>query len=591
MANTSVLIEDLQNALDSVNTITDYQEPMLAAIDTVDDLSSTSKSHDNCLDSGISAVVDEKENITKAFASVATIADTMSTAISCFTKAEDGSYTVDQEKWKNFISTSPLLSEEERENMKSETFNFYYTKDSFTEHMTDDERRILEETKATIIEEMMESSVSDYYPSLEYRNRASWYNALVEKYIGRGYSEEEAQRLARLEMAEAEMAETGGTVVSGLTASTVTDLRSGLEPANMDDLVNKYLNEGYTQEQAQELASLEQKYYDAVDLVETTSDNWAIGADTDALNALNAKKAEFTATNTVSQPANPPSGGSGGSYTSTTSTSARASSITSATGATTVAAATPIASTLSVETPTVTTNNEPVIEEIVTPQENVSQSNTATITPTNPTPEVSVQTPTTNTTPPTIETPAPTTPEGVAGNISNIVTNHAPTSTGTSTATAAGSIASIANASNNGVAPLPDLPDANPNTELGPNGTLENTITNNNSSGMKPVDVVTLDKETSTPTTIETKSSAAPIALGVGAAGMAAAAGIGGPKVVSAYKHKHNSFAFMNEQTEEVEDEFQESEPLEEESEEDLKFDPRRWIDEQSSTDNNGELE
>ena len=122
MANTSVLIEDLQNALDSVNTITDYQEPMLAAIDTVDDLSSTSKSHDNCLDSGISAVVDEKENITKAFASVATIADTMSTAISCFTKAEDGSYTVDQEKWKNFISTSPLLSEEEREKRILELF-------------------------------------------------------------------------------------------------------------------------------------------------------------------------------------------------------------------------------------------------------------------------------------------------------------------------------------------------------------------------------------------------------------------------------------------------------------------------------------
>lgn len=587
MANTSVLIEDLQNALDSVNTITDYQEPMLAAIDTVDDLSSTSKSHDNCLDSGISAVVDEKENITKAFASVATIADTMSTAISCFTKAEDGSYTVDQEKWKNFISTSPLLSEEERENMKSETFNFYYTKDSFTEHMTDDERRILEETKATIIEEMMESSVSDYYPSLEYRNRASWYNALVEKYTGRGYSEEEAKRLARLEMAEVEMAETGGTVVSGMTASTVTDLRSGLESANMDDLVNKYLNEGYTQEQAQELASLEQKYYDAVDLVETTSDNWAIGTDTDALNALNAKKAEFTAENTASQTIYPLDE-SGGSYTSSTNTGARASSITSATGATTVAATTPIASTLSVETPTVTTNNEPVIEEIVTPQENVSQGNTATITPTNPTPEVSVQTPTTNTTPPTIETPAPTTPEGVAGNISNIVTNHASTPTGTSTATAAGSIASIANASDNGIAPLPDLPDANPNTELGPNGTLENTITNNNSSSMKPVDVVTLDKETSTPTTIETKSSAAPIALGVGAAGMAAAAGIGGPKVVSAYKHKHNSFAFMNEQPEEVEDEFQ---PVEEETDEDLKFDPRKFIDEQSQTDNNGELE
>ena len=589
MANTSVLIEDLQNALDSVNTITDYQEPMLAAIDTVDDLSSTSKSHDNCLDSGISAVVDEKENITKAFASVATIADTMSTAISCFTKAEDGSYTVDQEKWKNFISTSPLLSEEERENMKSETFNFYYTKDSFTEHMTDDERKILEETKATIIEEMMESSVSDYYPSLEYRNRASWYNALVEKYTGRGYSEEEAKRLARLEMAEVEMSETGGTVVSGMTASTVTDLRSGLEPANMDDLVNKYLNEGYTQEQAQELASLEQKYYDAVDLVETTSDNWAVGTDTEALNILNAKKAEFTAANTASQPANPPSGGSGGSYTSTTSTGARVSSITSATGATTVAAATPVASTLAVETPTVAANSEPVIEEIVTEQEPVIQENTATITPTNPSPVTSTQTPTANTT--TAQTPSPTTPEGVAGNISNIVTNHAPTSTGTSTATAAGSIASIANASNNGVAPLPDLPDANPNTELGPNGTLENTITNNNSSGMKPVDVVTLDKETSTPTTIETKSSAAPIALGVGAAGMAAAAGIGGPKVVSAYKHKHNSFAFMNEQTEEVEDEFQESEPLEEESEEDLKFDPRRWIDEQSSTDNSGELE
>lgn len=582
MANTSVLIEDLQNALNSVNTISDYQEPMLAAIDTVDDLSSTSKSHDNCLDSGISAVVDEKENITKAFASVATIADTMSTAISCFTKAEDGSYTVDQEKWKNFISTSPLLSEEERENMKSETFNFYYTKDAFTEHMTDDERRILEETKATIIEEMMESSVSDYYPSLEYRNRASWYNALVEKYIGRGYSEEEAQRLARLEMAEAEMAETGGTVVSGLTASTVTDLRSGLESANMDDLVNKYLNEGYTQEQAQELASLEQKYYDAVDLVETTSDNWAIGTDTDALNALNAKKAEFTAENTASQTIYPLDE-SGGSYTSSANTGARVSSITSATGAATVATTTPIASTLSVETPTVATSNEPVIEEIVTSQENVSQSNTATITPTNPTPNESMQTPTSNTTVPTLETPLQTTPEGVAGNISNIATNHASTTTGTSTSTAAGSITSIANASDNGIAPLPDLPDTNPSTELGPNGALSN----NDTSGMKPVDVVTLDKETTTPT-IEAKASAAPIALGVGAAGMAAAAGIGGPKVVSAYKHKHNSFAFMNEQPEEVEDEFQ---PVEEENDEDLKFDPRKFIDEQSQTDNNGELE
>ena len=586
MATTSVLIKQLQDGLGSVDSVVEYQTNIVGDLEQVDDLSDLSKKNDNCLDVGISGINNVKDSIIKTFASVATISDTMNSAINCFTEAEGGNYSVNQDAWNTFLQASPLFTDEEKAAFKNTDFTFYNTKTSFVNNMTREELQLLTDSKMEIVDKMMDSNLSDYYPSLEYRNRATWYNALKEKYLERGYSEEEAKDMALLEMAEREMQETGGTIVSGLTSSTIVNMRGHLEIDNLDDLIAKYEQQGYTSEQARELANLEQDYYDAVDLVETSNDNWSVGTDAKALEELNAAKAEFDAANAQQSSSSTTNNTGGRSYSG--GGSANTSNSNSISYRTQSPAATPSptnqtsTATKTITTPQVETN------KVVNTQEPVNN----TVTETQETiKEPVVETPTTennssSNSQPVVEdnTPPTQSTTGIADNIEHITTNtKVPINQTNSTQSVAGSINSIVSGNDS-------IPTLDPETEpsVGPDATLptldaEEVINQGELTDVtelpSTLDVVSIDKDI-TPTT-EVKTSAAPIALGLGATGLAAAAGIGGPKLVENYKKKHNSFSFINK---EEDDSFdfpeEETEQQEEKQTSPEKFDPKSLLEE-----------
>ena len=586
MATTSVLIKQLQDGLGSVDSVVEYQTNIVDDLEQVDDLSDLSKKNDNCLDVGISGINNVKDSIIKTFASVATISDTMNSAINCFTEAEGGNYSVNQDAWNTFLQASPLFTDEEKASFNNTDFTFYNTKTSFVNNMTREELQLLTDSKMEIVDKMMDSNLSDYYPSLEYRNRATWYNALKEKYLERGYSEEEAKDMALLEMAEREMQETGGTIVSGLTSSTITNMRGHFEIDNLDDLIAKYEQQGYTSEQARELANLEQDYYDAVDLVETSNDNWSVGTDTKALQELNATKAEFDAANAQQSSSSTTNNTGGRSYSG--GGSANTSNSNSISYRTQSPATTPSptnqtsTATKTITTPQVETNN------VVDTQEPVNN----TVTETQGTiKEPVVETPTTennnsSNSQPVVEdnTPPTQSTTGIADNIEHITTNtKVPINQTNSTQSVAGSINSIVSGNDS-------IPTLDPETEpsVGPDATLptldaEEVINQGELTDVtelpSTLDVVSIDKDI-TPTT-EVKTSAAPIALGLGATGLAAAAGIGGPKLVENYKKKHNSFSFINK---EEDDSFdfpeEETEQQEEKQTSPEKFDPKSLLEE-----------
>ena len=208
------------------------------------------------------------------------------------------------------------------------------------------------------------------------------------------------------------------------------------------------------------------------------------------------------------------------------------------------------------------TIKEPVVETPTT--ENNNSSNSQPVVEDN--------------TPPTQST------TGIADNIEHITTNtKVPINQTNSTQSVAGSINSIVSGNDS-------IPTLDPETEpsVGPDATLptldaEEVINQGELTDVtelpSTLDVVSIDKDI-TPTT-EVKTSAAPIALGLGATGLAAAAGIGGPKLVENYKQKHNSFSFINK---EEDDSFdfpeEETEQQEEKQTSPEKFDPKSLLEE-----------
>ena len=95
-----------------------------------------------------------------------------------------------------------------------------------------------EKTNDILIEEMREAAKGywtevgiaegTYYPSLEYRNRATWRQALIENYMNQGYTEEAAKELAEVEMARQEMLETGADVVGEYSYDSIDEVQAEL---------------------------------------------------------------------------------------------------------------------------------------------------------------------------------------------------------------------------------------------------------------------------------------------------------------------------------------------------------------------------
>ena len=144
--------------------------------------------------------------------------------------------------------------------------------DTFATSRDDFLENISEETQLFISQYAM---YQDQNCPSEYKSAEDWKNALIEKYQSLGYSSYDANDLAAAEMAKWRIAQTGakitGTAISVLATENFEDLKDTVKE-EYDDLVTKYKEEGYSEEQAKKLASLESEYNDALKQTETPND-------------------------------------------------------------------------------------------------------------------------------------------------------------------------------------------------------------------------------------------------------------------------------------------------------------------------------
>lgn len=130
-----------------------------------------------------------------------------------------------------------------------------------------------------------------------YKSSEEWRQALIEKYKNMGYSSYDASDLAYAEMSKWRIEQTGAIVTSSSLSIIATNYLNNFSETvknEYDGLVDKYKKEGYNDEQARKLASLESEYNDAVSEVnEHPSDNASRVNASKAYNELQKLKEEY----------------------------------------------------------------------------------------------------------------------------------------------------------------------------------------------------------------------------------------------------------------------------------------------------------
>ena len=145
-------------------------------------------------------------------------------------------------------------------------------KDTFATSRNDFLDNVSEETQLFISQYAMNQDQN--CPS-EYKSAEDWKNALIEKYQSLGYSSYDANDLAAAEMAKWRIAQTGAKITGTAISVFATENFDGLIDTvkeEYDNLVTKYKEQGYSEEQAKKLASLESEYNDALKQTETPND-------------------------------------------------------------------------------------------------------------------------------------------------------------------------------------------------------------------------------------------------------------------------------------------------------------------------------
>lgn len=389
-------------------------------------------------------------------------------------------------------------------------------------------------------------SISDYYPSTEYRSRLEWKNSLIEKYKKDGYSEKSAKELANLEMAETEVEATGAKK-SSLALSAITTLKENYKPDG-SEASNDKADTG-------------------------TSDNANSGTSTNKVSSTSASTGSSNTnanTNTTNNNASSSSSNSNSNYqarvqeTSKTTNNASSNNVSSSSDTSSSNDTSSVQQKVE-ETTNNTTNNENTTSDnsATNNTNNNSQStnNTNTNTESNTTTEKPSNT-TTNKT----ETPSSTgTNNSTTTSNNNSIKNNTPTtntkptnnsSSNTNTHSNAGSnYTSSGNANNNYYAP------SNNNSGGGSNSGATSAATPSTSSGNtatttpsapesdtnivdnsgENLDVISIDKEPSSEASTSSGGggSVIPVVLGVGAAGAAA---VGGIKYMKSRKEQQNSY-------------------------------------------------
>ena len=368
--------------------------------------------------------------------------------------------------------------------------------------------------------------LSDYYPSLEYRNKATWAAEIIKGYTDQGYSYEDASELAKFDMLEEEINATGGESHK-YALSDIETLREEYKASNPP--TETPVTEGDTS---------------STTISESSSSGTSStgGASTNSSPSNVQYRAQ-------SYSASSNSGGSTGSvigsssHSGSTSSSAPSNNTTpttpSETPSTSGETSTPSETPSTPETSTPSgENNEtsgPIIEEEVPTQETPSTgentntgNNTTTTTPPTNTGESNTNT-------------SPSTPPSSGNNNAGYVPFGNNNNNG-----------NVSNAG--GSFEDPGTPDTNVET---PNENVATTTPSapDSDAGIKDnsgetLDVISIDKEPSdTPsTTSNDGGSVIPAILGVGVTGAAVA---GGAKIIHDKKNKDEMYSYDDEESEE----------------------------------------
>lgn len=370
-----------------------------------------------------------------------------------------------------------------------------------------------------------------------YESAEEWKKQLMKKYQNLGYSSYDADDLANAEMAKWRLAQTGAAVTSNAIAAHAINTHSKLKDtvkAEYDTLVQKYKAEGYTENQAKELATAESEYIDAKELAKNEKYGGYGGEVSEKKQELAELKEKYKPEEKVpdnqTSGSNPEgSGGENGGGTSDKATSNEPNKIQQRVENKTL-------STLQSNNPA-NAVTKPIVQDKVdlipeAKPEVVKPDNTP-----NPLPDTK---PETNTPQPLPDNKPDNSGAGVSDNTNTNTNTDTNTSTNTnentnspSTSTSTGGASTYrpnnnagGNAStNSGTVQAPQEPAVSTTTPTTPD-----TTTGTNSGAGDSLDVISIDKETPKTTGTTTNSSGGsnviPIGLGVAAAGAAAVAGV-----------------------------------------------------------------
>lgn len=385
-------------------------------------------------------------------------------------------------------------------------------------------------TNATEIEGFVSDSayLSDYYPSLNYRNKSIWMTELIKKYTDQGYSEEDAVELARLDAVNATIDATGAEGQKTAYSTIISELKDKYKPSDISNQVNDTQADTNTQQTA-------------------TSSSGGYSSSTGSSNY------QYRATySTSSSTGGSSTGGSTGSVigssssnnTTTGSTTTTTPSETPSTsGETSTPSETPSTSTPETSTPSGENNGTsgPIIEEEV-PTEETPSTGGNTNTGNN--------TGTTTTTPPSTNTggsntnTSTSTPQGSGSNNSGGYVSSGSSNNGGNTSNAGGSFEdttpSTGTTNENAATTTPSAPESDAGIQDNSGETL---------------DVISIDKDTTnTPSTSSNDGgSVIPVVLGVGVAGAAVA---GGAKIIHDKKNKDEMYSYDDGEPEDNNDGF-----------------------------------
>ena len=385
-------------------------------------------------------------------------------------------------------------------------------------------------TNALAVEGFISGSayLSDYYPSLEYRTKATWAAELIQKYQDQGYSEEDARELANLEMVETAIEATGGESHE----QALSDIES---------LRENYEIEGTSQDtETEETPSEELQDTEDKSTSESTAPATSTASSSSGSSSSSSSGTYQYRTQSYSSSSN--SGASTGSAIGSSSNNGGTSSGTpSETPSTPGDASTPS------ETPSTPETSTPSGENNGTSGPSIDE-------------EV-----------PTEETPSTGENTNTGDNNSGTTTTPPPTNTGESNTSTSTGNTSQSSGSNNSSGGYVSSGNNNNGYTSNAGGSFEDSTTNtgtpnenastttpsapDSDAGIKDnsgetLDVISIDKEPSdTPsTTSNDGGSVIPAILGVGVTGAAVA---GGAKIIHDKKNKDEMYSYDDEESEE----------------------------------------